>query len=351
MTPPEHTAVDVSVLATFDEGTILDCIRSVLALEHPGPLHVRIREQGSNDAQHDLIQQAVAAAPPHPSRTVEVTRGDNVGFAVGHNIAMRAGTGEIVLLVNADADLDPRFLAEALPHFGDPQVGAVQGKLTRPAEREGEPPEIDTLGFTVDRKRRFLPRGMGEPDRGQHDQVVEVFGADGAVPVYRRRALDDVAVPRMAPPDPDLPEYFDESFFIYKEDVDLAWRLSARGWKTVYVPTARASHVRTLRRGKGGGAVSVMAQRRKNPPRAKYLSFSNHRVMQVKNERVGPLLRDLLPWAGFEIVQWGAVLVTERMGFATLLRFLRHVPLAIRKRRWTARNRPALGDPYRWFEG
>lgn len=349
MARPEQTTVDVSVLATFDEGTIFDCIRSVMALEHPGPMTVRIREQGGNDAQHELIQQAVAAASPRPARTVEVTRGENVGFAVGHNLAMRAGTGDIVLLVNADADLDPRFLVEALPHFDDPQVGAVQGKLTRPAEVEGDPPEIDTLGFTVDRQRRFLPRGMGEPDRGQYDEVVEVFGADGAVPVYRRRALDDVAVPRMAPPDPDLPEYFDESFFIYKEDVDLAWRLSARGWKTLYVPTARASHVRTLRRGKGGGAVAVMAQRRKNPPRAKYLSFSNHRTMQVKNERLGPLLRDLLPWASFELVQWGAVLVTERLGFPTLWRFLRHVPLAVRKRRWTARNRPALGDPYRWF--
>jgi GT2 family glycosyltransferase len=345
----EGPAVDVSVLATFDEGTIYDCITSVMALRHDGPLNVRIREQGGNDTQHGLIQQAVEEAPPNPRRTVVVTRGDNVGFAVGHNIAMRAGTGELVLLVNADADLDPGFLEAAVPHFGDPTVGAIQGKLTRPSEDAGGAPDIDTLGFIVDRKRRFLPRGMGESDTGQYDEVAEVFGADGAVPLYRRRALDDVAVPRMTPPDPDQPEYFDESFFIYKEDVDLAWRLSARGWRTLYVPTATASHVRTLRRGVGGGAVSVMAQRRKNPPRAKYLSFSNHRAMQVKNERVGRLLRDLGPWLSLEIVQWGAVLITERMGFRTLGRFLRMTPLAVRKRRWIRRNRPATGDPYAWF--
>jgi GT2 family glycosyltransferase len=349
MARTEGPAVDVSVLATFDEGTIYDCIRSVMALDHAGPLTVQIREQGGNDAQHDLIQRAVAEAPPNPARTVVVTRGENVGFAVGHNLAMRAGTADFVLLVNADADLDPGFLAAALPHFDDPQVGAIQGKLTRPSEQAGGAPDIDTLGFTVDRKRRFLPRGMGEADLGQYDEVVEVFGADGAVPLYRRRALDDVAVPRMTPPDPDQLEYFDESFFIYKEDVDLAWRLSARGWRTLYVPAATASHVRTLRRGVGGGAVSVMAQRRKNPPRAKYLSFSNHRVMQVKNERVGRLARDLVPWLSLELAQWGAVLVTERMGVKTLVRFVRMTPLALKKRRWTTRHRPATGDPYRWF--
>ena len=66
-----------------------------------------------------------------------------------------------------------------------------------------------------------------------------VFGASGAAALYRREALDDVAYP--------AGEVFDEAFFAYREDADLAWRLQRRGWRCLYWPAARAWHARGLK--------------------------------------------------------------------------------------------------------
>ena len=74
------------------------------------------------------------------------------------------------------------------------------------------------------RARRFVSRGQGLPDDGRWDVPGDVFGADGPAPLFRKRALDDVAITGEG----GRPEYLDQSFFMYKEDVDLAWRLRWR---------------------------------------------------------------------------------------------------------------------------
>lgn len=69
-----------------------------------------------------------------------------------------------------------------------------------------------------------------EEDQGQYDSAQEVFSFCGASALLRRRMLDDVGL-------------LDESFFVYYEDTDLAWRARLRGWKIVYVPTSLVRHV------------------------------------------------------------------------------------------------------------
>jgi GT2 family glycosyltransferase len=70
-----------------------------------------------------------------------------------------------------------------------------------------------------------------------------VFGASGAAALYRRAALEDIAYP--------CGEVFDERFFAYREDADLAWRLQRRGWSCLYWPAARAAHARGLQPERG----------------------------------------------------------------------------------------------------
>jgi len=69
-----------------------------------------------------------------------------------------------------------------------------------------------------------------EEDRGQYDRLEEVFAACGASVLYRRAMLEDVGL-------------FDEDFFMYYEDTDLAWRARLRGWKIVYTPYSVVRHV------------------------------------------------------------------------------------------------------------
>jgi len=70
---------------------------------------------------------------------------------------------------------------------------------------------------------------MYEPDRGQYDRPDEVFGPCAGAALYRREMLDEVGL-------------FDEDFFCYMEDVDLAFRARLAGWKCRYVPEARVYH-------------------------------------------------------------------------------------------------------------
>ena len=73
-------------------------------------------------------------------------------------------------------------------------------------------------------------RGYQELDRGQFERAEEVFTFCGAAVCFRREALDDVGL-------------FDEDFFLYYEDTDLAWRLRSRGWAIRYQPDSVVRHI------------------------------------------------------------------------------------------------------------
>src|SRR5437016_6203643 len=82
-----------------------------------------------------------------------------------------------------------------------------------------------------------LDRGAEELDRGQYDEPAYVFGATGAAALYRRVMIEDISV---------AGEFYDEDFFSYREDADVAWRAQLRGWRCVYTPRAVAWHVRRV---------------------------------------------------------------------------------------------------------
>jgi GT2 family glycosyltransferase len=115
------------------------------------------------------------------------------------------------------------------------------------------------------RNRRVLDRGSGELASGRHLDHEYVFGASGAAAVYRRQMLEDVAYKG---------EFFDEIFFAYREDVDLAWRAQHRGWRCRYLPTALARHRRRVAPGR----------RAQLPAWINRISLANRWRMIAKNE-------------------------------------------------------------------
>ena len=141
------------------------------------------------------------------------------------------------------------------------------------------------------RDRRAVSRGQGLPDGPGHQHAEAIWGVDGPVPAYRLSALREAALAR---PDGSL-EVLDEDFFLYKEDVDLAWRLRLLGWAAWYEPAALGWHGR----GSGGtGATTMLDIARTNrgvSSRVRRLSWRNQRLMQIKNEEPRDYLRDL-PW-------------------------------------------------------
>jgi GT2 family glycosyltransferase len=107
--------------------------------------------------------------------------------------------------------LKPEFLERIVGALeARPDAASATGKLLR---LDGK--TLDSTGIVMLRSQRHLDRGADEPDRGQFDKPEDVFGPSGAAALYRWKALQDVAIDG---------QFFDEDFFAYREDADLAWR-------------------------------------------------------------------------------------------------------------------------------
>lgn len=175
-------------------------------------------DNGSSDGSADYIMQHF------PSVTL-VETGKNTGFAGGANAGICKASGEYILTLNNDTVADPAFVQEILqPMLHDPCVGMCAAKMLFPDGR------IYSTGINIFRNGAGVDRGIFEPDTGNYEREDEVFGPCAGAALYRRLMLDEVGL-------------FDEDFFLYMEDVDLAFRARSSGWGCRYVPSARVIHV------------------------------------------------------------------------------------------------------------
>lgn len=229
--------VSVAIVTHDSAADLPACLAAIGALDHR-PLELVVVDCASRDESVAVARQHAPGDLP----TIVAPLGENRGFAGGMNAALALATGEWVLTLNADALPRPDFVSRLLdvPHAGEGQdgpsasIGAVTGRLVRPA-CGSERPRLDACGMRLVPTWRHLDRGSGELDSGQLDRRTRVFGATGAASLWRREALDDVAVDG---------EIFDPRFHSYREDAELCFRLRERGWEVVYEPRAIAEHRR-----------------------------------------------------------------------------------------------------------
>jgi GT2 family glycosyltransferase len=289
----------------------------------------------------------------------------NLGFSRAHNQAIEYARANLVrdlpgwqsgdedlfvLVMNPDIILHENFVAallDRMAHRAD--IASAGGKLLRVFEvMDGDMADkefsqtIDSTGLRLYKSRRVADRHAGEEDHGGFERTEEVFGISGACVLYRLRALIDVA--------PDG-KYFDEDFFAYKEDVDLAWRLQLRGWKSLYVPTAVAHHYRRLSSREKTSWLAVIRGRQGRSKFLSQLSYRNHLLMLVKNEQLRNFLWDL-PRIWFQETRKGIYLLFFEP--STLLGALPAVfvalPKTLRKRRRIMKGtRTRAKEMRRWF--
>jgi len=208
--------------------------------------------------------------------------------------AADADDADAVLLLNADCVLDPGFLAAAVARLAEPGVGSVAPRLLRATgmEEADRLAVIDTAGMTVDRRRKNSLVGHGAP-AGAYARAGEAFGPDGACALYRRAALDAVAVDG---------EVLDESMALWASDADLAWRVRLAGWRCAYEPAATAWHVRFY----------SPSTRAALPADHRALQFRNRLLMLAKNATWADLRGDLHRVLGYELLALGHALLRER---------------------------------------
>ena len=160
----------------------------------------------------------------YPSvRLVELS--ENTGFAAGNNRGIEAARAPLVATINNDAIPDPEWLASLVSAAAaHPDAGMFASRMVY----LHDPEVIDSAGISLDPLGIAWDRNAGTPLRDDADG--EVFGASAGAALYRRELLEATGG-------------FDERFFAYLEDVDLAWRARRLGWKARYVAEARVRHM------------------------------------------------------------------------------------------------------------
>jgi GT2 family glycosyltransferase len=187
-------------------------------------------DNGSSDRSVELVRREYPEV-----RVVELA--ENLGLAGGTNVGIRGTTAPIVATLNTDAEADPGWLAELHAALAaHPEAGSAASKLLLFDRRDVIHSAGDFYGLDG------VPgnRGVWQHDNGVYGRQELVFGACAGAAAYRRRMLEDVGL-------------FEDSFFMYCEDVDLAFRGQLRGYRCVYVPTAVVYHMLSAT---GGGPLA-----------------------------------------------------------------------------------------------
>ncbi|MBV9579218.1 MAG: glycosyltransferase family 2 protein [Chloroflexi bacterium] len=203
------------------------CLDSLVAQTYPN-VEVIVADGASTDTTAELLAQQYASV-----RLVSLRR--NLGFAGNVNAGLRAARGDVLCLFNNDARADPDWVAASIEALAtNPGAGAVASKVLYADGRT-----INSAGDLLCRDGAARQRGNGQPDAPEWNVPTPVFGATGGAAAYRRGMLADVGL-------------LDEAFFMYLEDVDLAFRAQLRGWACIYQPAAQAVH---LGGASGGGPL------------------------------------------------------------------------------------------------
>lgn len=240
------------VIPTVRAGDDLNrCLRSLAEQAYP-ELEVIVVDNGSS---------GVTAKGAKVIRNEE-----NTGFVGACNQGLAAASGQLVLLLNDDTEVEAgalRELAEAMERH--PRWGACQAMLLLLSD----PAKVDSAGSFLTSTGFLVHRGIRGP-AAEYKEEEEIFAAKGAALVLRRSALEDSGV-------------LDPAFFVYFEETDLCWRLWLSGWEVGLVPDARVLH--------DVGATSSAL----SPAFVQFHSYKNRIRTLLKN--LGPLrLAWMLPF-------------------------------------------------------
>lgn len=223
-------------------------------IEYSPGAGIVVADNASTDDSVAVLRESFPAV-----RLIQLDR--NYGFADGYNKALEQVDAEYFMLLNSDVEVTDGWL-EPLLSFMErtPDAVACQPKILAYKQKThfeyagAAGGFIDRYGYPYCRGRLF---DTVEEDSGQYDDVHRVFWATGAAMMVRSAAFRKAGG-------------FDGRFFAHMEEIDLCWRMLARGGEIYVVPQSRVYHV-------GGATLN------KSNPRKTFLNFRNNLLMLYKN--------------------------------------------------------------------
>lgn len=202
-----HVSVIVAVRNRPEE--IVRCVESLLSVNYPSDrLEIIVVDDASGDSTPEWLSKFPVKA---------ILMSEHVGQSACRNTAVRVAKGEIVAFTDSDCVVDPHWLADLVPLFADPRVGAVGG-MVAPLSRASRLQRYEEVRS---------PLYQGREQREVHaDSSLSYLPTCNLL--VRKRVLEEA-------------KGFDESMEL-GEDVDLSWRICELGFKVVYSPKGRVLH-------------------------------------------------------------------------------------------------------------
>jgi GT2 family glycosyltransferase len=236
----------------------------------------------------------------------------NVGFAGANVEGLKHASGDYIMLLNNDAEVDKDCLPKLYDAMeADSEIGIAATKMVVSGKDV-----IDSAGdgFTTLLLKGFK-RGEGESIE-KYDKQEYVFGACAGAALYRRKMLEEIG-------------FFDEEFFLIHEDTDLNFRAQLAGWKALYVPSAIVYH-------KVRSTIGNMSDT------AIYYSLRNSELTRLKNAPVGLFLR-CIPSYAFGIIIEFLFFAVKHKKFSVYVKAkwdaIKFLPNMLRKRRIIMENK------------
>jgi GT2 family glycosyltransferase len=197
------------------------CLRSMAEQTHRD-LELIVVDNGSVDGSPDMVRQEF----PHVTLLAET---ENLGFAEACNRGIRRSSASWVVMLNNDTVALPEW-AEALADAArdaEPTCGMLQSLMLF----QSKPDTINSTGIQLQRGGRGIDRHGGQPNAALPADAI--FCPTAGAAAYRRAMLDAIELPT---------GYFDSSYFMYYEDMDLGWRARLSGWSARFVPGSVVLH-------------------------------------------------------------------------------------------------------------
>jgi GT2 family glycosyltransferase len=182
-------------------------------------------DNGSTDGSVELVEQFLVDTQKPKIKIMR--NGTNIGPSAARNEGCKRALGKYVAFLDNDTQVDPLWMTRAVKLMeSDSTIGAIQCKLLLIQNRN----ELDHVGDYITQFGFLIQRArFREVDRGQFDELVEIFATKSAGMIVRLNIFQEV-------------EGFDDTYFIYMEETDLCWRIWLAGYRVVSLPTSVVYH-------------------------------------------------------------------------------------------------------------
>lgn len=239
--------VSIIIVNCNGKHLLTSCLNSLFANTYKNT-EVIVVDNASSDGSAEFIRDNF-------KDVAIIEQKENLGFAKGNNVAIKLARGEYVAMLNNDAVAEKEWLSELVNAMElNRRIGICASKILFYNNHS----VINSSGICVEKISGFTwDRGFGDKESDKYREKCMVFGACAAAALYRKDMLGQIGL-------------FDEDFFAYHEDVDLAWRAQLYGWKCMYVPTAIVYH-------------HFSATAGTNSPLKEYFSSRNRIWLIIKN--------------------------------------------------------------------